>query len=137
MAAVGTHLISSHGHHIYKQIYMYIPILNKHRPSIGVRMGGAQGGMFPPPKNCIILCSTILLPAMYGSRCICIMVMTHVPPLSFNPTDAYDWPSNMKLVKYKPQDCVRFLICSFFQYGINFNIISYTRISYLNRQPLT
>ena len=26
---------------------------------------------------------------MHGSRCICITVMTHVPPLIFNPTDAY------------------------------------------------
>ena len=53
---------------------------------IGVRMGGPGGGMCLP-KNYIILCSTILLPAMYGSRCICITVMTHVPPLSFNPTE--------------------------------------------------
>ena len=42
---------------------------------IGIRMGGHV-----PPKNCIILCSTILLSPMYVSRCICIAVMTHVPP---------------------------------------------------------
>ena len=52
-------------------------------------MGGAQEGMCPPKNYCIILCSTILLPAMYGSRYIYKTVMTHVPPLSFNPTDAY------------------------------------------------
>ena len=51
--------------------------------------GGGPGGYVPPPQNCIILCLTILLPAMYGSRCICITVITHVPPLSFNPTDTY------------------------------------------------
>ena len=61
--------------------------------------GGAQGGCTPPPPKLYnIVFSTILLPAMYGSRCICITVMTHVPSLSFNPTDAYAYDRMMSVI---------------------------------------